>query len=281
MRSSKPKQACCVLFFSYSLVSSVSFPLASPISLSCPQLNHHRRIQSYVISIYFCMPWSLDNTAYSIHRVQHAPKCVSHLFILMIKKWLINVALESGMPLYRLTFSTQPSKKNQPGQSSYSHGDKLTSKWIESQQLVCLPIDSLQVHPSISLTCDLKLYLHSHSITASNITSVWPPSSSLSLLDLSLKVYLQTHSNTASQCISKLAWSQLQTLHDYGLQVPFETSSILTFQFIQLGRPSASLILLNYGVHMCSLEFNLISMCRHTSNVSPAQLAVSSNTYHV
>jgi hypothetical protein len=135
--------------------------------------------------------------------------------------------------------------------------------------------------PSILLTCDLKLYLHSHSITASNITSVWPPSSSLSLLDLSLKVYLQTHSNTASQCISKLAWSQLQTLYDYGLQVPFETCSILTLQFIQLGHPSASSILLNYGVHMCSLEFNLISMCRHTSNVSPAQLAVSSNTYHV
>ena len=131
--------------------------------------------------------------------------------------------------------------------------------------------------PSISLTCDLKLYLHSHSITASQITLLWPPSSSLSSLDLSLKVYLQTHSITTSECISKLAWSQLPMVHDCGLQVPFETCTMSTLQVIQIWQSSVSSTSLNYGVHMFSLKFNLISMCSHASNVSPVQLAASSN----
>jgi len=42
-RSSKPNQACRTPDFSYPLVSSISFPSSSSISLSSPQLYHHRK----------------------------------------------------------------------------------------------------------------------------------------------------------------------------------------------------------------------------------------------
>jgi hypothetical protein len=45
MRASTPNQATHTTDFSYLLVSSISFPSSSPISLSCPQLYHHCRIQ--------------------------------------------------------------------------------------------------------------------------------------------------------------------------------------------------------------------------------------------
>jgi len=45
-RSSQPKQASHTRDFSYPLVSSTSFWSPSPISLSRPQLYHHRRTQS-------------------------------------------------------------------------------------------------------------------------------------------------------------------------------------------------------------------------------------------
>ena len=44
-------------------------PIPSCLSLSCSILYHHLRTRSWVIPVYFGMPWSRDNTEYSIHRV--------------------------------------------------------------------------------------------------------------------------------------------------------------------------------------------------------------------
>jgi len=72
------------------------------LSLSRPQLNHHRRTQSWVIPLYLSMTWSWVDTEYSIHRVQHPPKIVCLPFILMITSWPLNVASASGIPPYTI-----------------------------------------------------------------------------------------------------------------------------------------------------------------------------------
>jgi len=72
------------------------------LSLTCPQLNHHRRTHSKVIALYLSMTWSWVDTEYSIHRVQHPPKIVCLPFILMITSWPLNVAPASGVPPYMI-----------------------------------------------------------------------------------------------------------------------------------------------------------------------------------
>jgi len=69
LRSSKPNRATHTPDFSYLLTSSIWFSSSSPISLSRPQLYHHRQIQSRVISLHLAMPWSWVNTDSGIHRV--------------------------------------------------------------------------------------------------------------------------------------------------------------------------------------------------------------------
>jgi len=56
MSSSKPKEASRAGDFSFPLVSWISCPSSSPISLSCRQLYYHRRTQSKVIPVYVSMP---------------------------------------------------------------------------------------------------------------------------------------------------------------------------------------------------------------------------------
>jgi len=88
------------------------------LSLSRPQLNHHRRTQSYVIPLTLPMPGTWVDTEYSthwvqhtpstaytehsLHRVQHSPMIVQLPFILMITSWPLNVAAASGVPPYMI-----------------------------------------------------------------------------------------------------------------------------------------------------------------------------------
>jgi len=72
-RASKFNHASCTPDFSYPLISSILFPSPSPISQFPSLLHYHCRSQSLVIPLYICMPKSLVNTEYHIHRVQHTP----------------------------------------------------------------------------------------------------------------------------------------------------------------------------------------------------------------
>jgi len=73
-RSSKPNQVSYTIDFTYLLVSSILFSVASPISLF---LFYHStiiaRTQSQVIPLYLSMQWSWVNTECRTHQVHHTP----------------------------------------------------------------------------------------------------------------------------------------------------------------------------------------------------------------
>jgi len=133
-RSSQPNQASHTPYFSYPLVSSISFSSSSPISLF---LVHNSTIiaEHIVNSSLSIFSWhdheltpSTAYTEYSIHRVQHPPKIVCLPFILMITSWPLNVASASGVPPYTID-PHQPALHESWKVRSHSHIPMVAS-WL-------------------------------------------------------------------------------------------------------------------------------------------------------
>jgi len=114
-RSSNLNQASHTPYFSYPLVSSISFPSSSPISLFL--VHNSTIIAEHKVASYLCMSQCHDHeltpscsiywvqhtpsaayTMCSIHGVQYTLQIVSRPFILTITCWPLNVALTSSVP---------------------------------------------------------------------------------------------------------------------------------------------------------------------------------------
>ena len=145
--SSQPYQASLTPVFSYLLVSSTSFSSSSrSLSLSSTTLPslHNTKLSHPSQSLYgMIMSWHRVQhtlctayTKYRIHSVQHPPRIVCFPFILMIMSWPLDVASDSGVPLYTVD-SHQRALHEFKGKLilSHSHRWKLTKWWIESQHL--------------------------------------------------------------------------------------------------------------------------------------------------
>jgi len=152
-------------------------PIPSCLSLSCSILYHHLRTRSWVIPVYFGMPWSRDITEYSIHRVlihqvQHTLSTTSS------PSCIINRALHTTP-----TTTSHDQLARTSSQSLISQHTTLYSilyvdtihvnEWIASQHLWCLPPEQpppvWQPHSNHSILLDhgLPVHLHYCSITAS------------------------------------------------------------------------------------------------------------------
>ena len=100
----------------------------------------------------------------------------------------------------------------------------------------------LEVHTIMASMCissnlldhGLQVYLHTHSITASNFAPSWPPSESPNSLDYGLHVHLQTRWITTCRCIFKLAGSRppgaFPKSLDHGLQLYLQTRFITAYK---------------------------------------------------
>jgi len=92
-RSSQPNQAKLYPWFLISASILHIVPIFIPhLSLSYPQLYHHRRTQSSVIPLYLSVSWSRVDTECSIHWAHHPPRIVCLHFISKISSWPLNAA---------------------------------------------------------------------------------------------------------------------------------------------------------------------------------------------
>jgi len=167
-------------------------------------------------------------------------------------------------------FCTQPVTRSQPVShcsvdvvvlnSLHSHNYNLTNECSLSCRCASLQIDRFQV------------LLQSHSIIAckciSQLAQSWPPSPSLSSLNLGIQLHIQTRLITTSKCISKLAQSRPQSASrnslDYGLPVHPQTRSVTASKsisdFTQSQPPSASPNSLDHGFRVyLSVHLSLAS----------------------
>ena len=132
----------------------------------------------------------------------------------------------------------------------HSHNHELTINW------------SFSSHHASLLIYRLQVLLQSWSIMASKCISqhalLWPPSASLSSLDLSLQEHLQTRSITASRCISEFTWlwppGASWIWLDHGIQVHLQTRWIMASMCIsgitRSQPPSASRSWLDRGLQV-------------------------------
>ena len=216
------------------------------------------------------MSWSSVDTEYSIHRVQHLPKIVCLLFIVVIMSWPLNVDQASSVPPYTID-SHQTSYLFQlrcKVTCSQSHGCELTDWWTESQHPVCHPLtaikyssklaglgppsshnDDLQEHLKTGSIMDCKwicpnmhdlghqVHLHTRSITS--LQSCWNAASkctsgkSLNHCISVITKLTQLHSRSANwgSLDCVIQWFSSSTLH-FHLQVHLQTRSITALECI-------------------------------------------------
>jgi len=177
---------------------------------------------------------------------------VWHPFILTIMSWPLDVASASGVPPSK-TVRLQPAL----------HGSKQVKspRHIPMVASYCNCLVYRVLPPSSPPINCLEVLLQPWSIMAECISTLawlWPPSASLSSLDLGLQVHLPCRSIMASNWISELTLSRPQSaspnwLH-HGLQVHLGVQLILASKCISnngwLRRPSVSRSLLDLGLQM-------------------------------
>ena len=134
-RSSQPNQACRTPHFSYPLISSISFPSSSSISLSRPQLDHHQK------NTMLSHPTlSLDAMIKSWHRVQHTQSTASTQDCLSsLNSHDYELTAEYSFSFQRASLHDRPPSASSPWELkcevrlSHSHGCELSYLWTESQ----------------------------------------------------------------------------------------------------------------------------------------------------
>jgi len=212
-----------------------------PISLSRPQLYHHRKTRSQVIPLYPCMPWSSVDTEYSIHRAQHTPSTASTqdwLSSLQSHDYGLTSECSFSFPQSslhnRLLSASSPWQLDGEVTLSHSHGCKLINWWIESQHAARRPSTASKY--------------------SANLDPSRPASVSEDSLDHGLQVHLHARSITASDCILRDARLWPSRSHDHGIQVHLQTRSIMMseciFKFTRSRHPSASLNSHDHGLQV-------------------------------
>ena len=139
-------------------------PISAYLSLSRPQLYHHLRIRSVVITLYLSMPRSRVNMEYSVHCILHHPKidCLPHPASLLFL----------GRPCCS-QFSTFPqSRVNQWIESplpSRLSPELPPLDWMPLSTLISLN-HGLQVHPQPRTFTDSKYTVSSVEVCMSHVT---------------------------------------------------------------------------------------------------------------
>jgi len=236
-RSSQPNLTCLTPDSTYPLIIFHIILIFIPqLSLSGPELYHHRRTQSYVIPPYLCMSWSWVDTEYSIHWVQHTPKIDCLHFIFMITSWLLNVVSALGGPPYRID-RHQPALHKSTTLKSLCHIPTVPSSVTDKQSLST----RRTFHPLPPITRpnshnhSHQMHLQTRTIALSKLARSRPPSVSLNSLDYgpqvctitaskyislnSLDHVVQLYLHTGSIFASK----RLPCSHDHALQVYLHT----------------------------------------------------------
>jgi len=193
-------------------------PITSHHPLSCPQLYHHVKTWSSVITVYLLMPGSCVNTEGSIHQVLHR----------RMTNWLL---LRATLSSFGVCCCIQPPTFPQLE----------VNQWMESQLLSGVTSDLLSPStPLILIDHGWRGYLPTCTNTASNCLSEFTrsplPSACPNWLNDGLQVHLQTCSITASKCISEFTRSRSRSASphssDPGLQLHLRVHFILVSKCI-------------------------------------------------
>jgi len=214
-RSSQPNQASRTPDFSFSLISSESFPSSSPISLfllhNSTIIAEHRVKSSRSIS-----PCHDDELTLctSTHRVQHTPCTASNQDCLSsLHSHNYELTPQCTFNLRRASLQDQPPSAGSPWEVkgkvslSHSHGYMLTTRWKASQHPAPRPLTASKYWSKLSRLRPPSSHNHGRQMHLSKLARSQPPSASPNSL------------NKASKCISKLAWLWPWSSHDHGRKV--------------------------------------------------------------
>jgi hypothetical protein len=172
-------------------------------------------IECKVKSLSLFMEWSWVNTMYSIHQARkHPPKIDCLLIILMIKSWPLNIAADSGMPLYKIDCH------------EVANHDSLQVYWHHH---ICTVASYCNWMINRVLTHDV------HSINY-------------------LQILLRLFSIRASKCMfwsaSSLPWVESPSSHGHGCQVYLElhlfTACKITWSWPQCASPTHGILTSKY-----------------------------------
>jgi len=173
----------------------------------------------------------ISENEYTIHRVQHTPKIVCLLFILMTTSGLLQKASSPGVPSLhnRLPSASSPWQLKGKFTLSRSHVCELTNWWKEWQHPVWRPSTASQDYSKLTQLQPpnwLNWGLQTQSITVSKCISqlTWwhAASASTNSLDHSLQMHRQIRFITSSKCISKMGQSPPQSVSMRSLDCYFQ-----------------------------------------------------------
>jgi len=124
--SPEPNEACHTPDFSYPLVSSISFPSSSSISLCCPQLYHHRKNTATLAkTISFWAEW-IHQSGRSLSEPSEIPRWQIARRPASIPRVVSHIALQSQCPHF-FSLCGSPILNEHPGVlANFDH----KSEWV-------------------------------------------------------------------------------------------------------------------------------------------------------